>query len=145
MTARCLKLLIADADDLAVAAAVLQDAIVPAADMAFLPDERRFVFVANRFCWESAADGPATEPYERVNCGVTFEDVRAVSSRGTGAEMLNLLTVGVEGEAILLVFAGGGAVRLDAAAIRGHLEDIGEPWPSRNRPRHADLPEPGTE
>lgn len=149
MTSRPLRLRIEDADDLAVVASVLQDAIIPAADMAFLPDEGRFVFVANRFCWETVPAGKAKGPFERVNCGVTFERVRAVKSReidpGSGADMLDLLTVGVDDDAIMLVFAGGGVIRLEAEAVRGHLEDIGEPWPTRSRPRHQDdgLPDEG--
>ncbi len=137
MTTRRLRLRIEDEEDLSVAATVLQDAIIPAADMAFLPEERRFVFVANRFCWEEGQSGK--DAYERVNCGVAFDGVEAVRSRDVAAEpgaMLNLLTVGVEDGAIMLVFAGGGAIRLDASAVRGHLEDLGEPWPTRSRPDH---------
>ena len=137
MTTRRLRLRIEDEEDLSVAASVLQDAIIPAADMAFLPDEQRFVFVANRFCWEEK--GGANAGFERVNCGVAFEGVSAVRSRDVATDpgaMLNLLTVGVEDGAIMLVFAGGGAIRLDAGAVRGHLEDLGEPWPTRSRPEH---------
>ncbi len=145
MTIQRLKLLIEDADDLAVAATVLQDAIVPAADIAYLPEDRRFVFVANRFCWEGAPEDKARAPFERVNCGVTFDGIRAVRSReidpgGTG--MLSLLTVGVDADAIMLVFAGGGAIRLEVDTIRGHMEDIGEPWPTQSRPRHVEVGTP---
>jgi len=135
-----LKLRIEDADDLPVLASVLQDAIVPVSDMGFLPDERRFVLVANRFRWEAGKDS-ASGAYERVNCAVTFEVIRGVRSRGIAAGdggMLNLLTVGVEDGAVMLVFAGGGAIRLEVEDIRGHMEDIGEPWPTQSRPRHAE-------
>ena len=40
-------------EDLAVVAALLQDAIVPVGDMAYLADEKSFVLALNRFRWET--------------------------------------------------------------------------------------------
>jgi hypothetical protein len=50
-----LKLRAYDREDFAVVSAVLQDALVPTIDMAWLPDEQRFACVANRFRWERRA------------------------------------------------------------------------------------------
>jgi hypothetical protein len=47
-----LKLRAEDRDDLAVISACLQDALVAVGDIAYVPEERSFVFVANRFRWE---------------------------------------------------------------------------------------------
>src|SRR5207244_12488326 len=44
-----LKLRAEDEEDLAVVSAILQDALVPIGEMAYLPEEQRFVLVANRF------------------------------------------------------------------------------------------------
>ena len=150
-----MKLRATDAEDLAVLAAHLQDAIVPVSEMAFLPRERRFVLVANRFRWEAAGRAQAAEPaegaddasfaagshFERVHCAVRIEQVRAVRRRGfeprdRGA-MLSLLTVAEdEGGAIALLFAGGAAIRLEVDAIDCYVEDLGESWPTTWRPRH---------
>jgi hypothetical protein len=46
-----LKLRAEDADDLAVLSACLQDALVPVRDLAYVADQKIFVFVANRFRW----------------------------------------------------------------------------------------------
>ena len=164
-----LKLKAEDAEDLRVMAAVLQDSLVPISDMQFLPDERRFVLVANRFRWENCDDvggpvgdenapaatpvkqaaaasealDPAFEPcsaYERVNCGICFEGVRAVRRKGFSLQdrgrILELLTIECEGDGIVVVFADGAMIRLEGAAIRCHLKDLGEPWPTRWRPHH---------
>lgn len=62
-----LKLRAYDREDFAVVSAVLQDALVPVIDMAWLAEEQRFVLVANRFRWERRApagdlpDQPAHE------------------------------------------------------------------------------------
>lgn len=160
-----LKLRALDDDDLAVVAACLQDALLPIGDMSFQPQEKRFVFVANRFCWESGAEpataeegtldptGDATyeddgQPvYQRTNCGVWFDGVRAVRTRGIDlrdrGRILELLTLRREGEAVLMVFAGGATLRLEVTELRCFLEDIGEGWPTRWRPGHdLDSPEP---
>ena len=50
-----LKLRAYDREDFAVVSAVLQDALVPTIDMAWLPGEQRFACVANRFRWERRA------------------------------------------------------------------------------------------
>ena len=78
-----LKLRAEDADDLAVISACLQDAFVAVRDLAYMPQERSFVFVANRFRWERAARRALGEPgFERILCAVTFDEVAGVSYRG---------------------------------------------------------------
>ena len=54
-----LKLRAHDAVDMDVLAALLQDALVPLGQMDYLPRERRFVMVINRFMWERATPGSA--------------------------------------------------------------------------------------
>ena len=49
-----LKLIVLDADDLAVISAHLQDAVLKVGDLAYLPAERRFAALGNRFDWADA-------------------------------------------------------------------------------------------
>jgi hypothetical protein len=51
MTATPIRLRAEDDEDLKIVSACLQDAILPIGDMGFLPDEKRFVMVVNRFRW----------------------------------------------------------------------------------------------
>lgn len=87
------------------------------------------------------AEGPAP-PYQRVNAGLTFDKVEAVRFRGFDVrkrdEILSLLAIAPEEDAITLAFSGGAAIQLKVAGIQCHLEDIGEPWPTRWRPQHED-------
>ncbi len=46
-----LKLIALDADDLKVISAHLQDAVLRVGDIAYLPRERRFAALGNRFDW----------------------------------------------------------------------------------------------
>ena len=143
-----MRLRSADADDLRVLAACLEDALVPYGAMSYLPRQRRFAAVLNRFCWEAETEADATgDVYQRVRCGVHFDSVLAVKTQGlervSKNEVLSLLTIacdpGEEGAATLtLVFAGGAAIRLEVECIDGHLEDLGEPWPAKHKPGHFD-------
>jgi hypothetical protein len=157
-----LKLRARDAEDLRALAALLQDALVPLSDIAYLKAQKRFVLVANRFRWEldgapgEAAPAPEAEsdarfedaeaqagpPFQRVHCGLCFDRVRNVRVRGidlkAGDQILNLLTLEAGPGRVTLVFSGGAEVRLEVSQIRCHMEDLGEPWPTRWRPAHTE-------
>jgi hypothetical protein len=144
-----LKLRAEDADDLAVLSACLQDALVPVRDLAYVPDQKIFVFVANRFRWESGSR-PMPGERQRILCAVTFSAVAGVSYRGFRRSdedrILALLAIRAEAESvgatgILLEFSGHAAIRLEVARIQCRAKDLGEPWPTPWHPRH-DAEEP---
>lgn len=161
-----LRLAARDADDLAVIAAVAQDALVPIGEMTYLPAEQRFVIVLNRFRWDRVAqdaeestpvnrrptperDAPFWDasdrapPYERILAGLRFERVTGVKTHGIDFRnrdrILELLTITSEPGVILLVFAGDVAIRLDVAELHCLIEDFGDSWPTRSRPRHPEV------
>ena len=141
-----LKLRAADLEDLAVVSAILQDALVTVGEMAYLPDEKRFVLVANRFRWEPPV-GEARKNFERTLSGLCVDDVTRVQRRGfhprEEERILSLLAIRAAGgtvekpEALILDFAGGTSIRLEVGRVLCHLDDLGEPWPTRWRPKHA--------
>jgi hypothetical protein len=154
-----LKLRVTDDEDLKVASCCLQDALVPVLDMCFQRGEQRFVMVCNRFKWEEESlaeplevegEAESERVFQRTNCGVLFEKVRAVKCRGVSplerGQILELLAIEREGPAVLLHFAGGACLRLETEGLDARLEDIGECWPTVNRPCHTldaePLPEP---
>jgi hypothetical protein len=158
--AKTLKLRARDAEDLQIIAACLQDALVSVSDMTFLPAAHRFAMVLNRFRWETApTDAPAAakdqpEPgrdavfdaaaplFERRHCGLCFDRVRTVHTRGIDrrarGRILELLTIQAKEGRVTLLFAENAAVMLEVDAIRCHMEDLGEGWPTRWRPRHGE-------
>jgi hypothetical protein len=159
-----LKLRGRDADDLEMIAAILQDALVPQAEMKYHPRERRFALMVNRFRWEAApkeGDGLAARArtagrdgaadarfadqdagaFERVHAALVFDRVRSVKHRGLeGAAkggVLALLTVKLDGNFVFISFAGGAEIRLEVDRFTCHLEDLGEPWPTVWHPQHS--------
>lgn len=138
-----LRLIAEDGEDLKVISAYLQDAVAKVGDFAWLPAERRFAFVANRFVWECAGVR-RNDVFARVRAGAHFGDVKAVRQVNIRADaknaVLELLAIrhepGEAGDVVTLDFAGGGAIQLDVEAVNAELRDISEPWPTRSRPGH---------
>ena len=136
-----LKLLVFDEEDLAVVSANLQDAIVRASDMTFLPKEQRFALIAARFDWLAADEGRC----ERLQTGMHFERVRNVRTTGFQPgklqEVLNLLSIVFEpkdapsGE-VVLTFSGGSGVRLNVECLEAQMRDLGPRWPCGGKPDH---------
>ncbi|MEM9616363.1 MAG: DUF2948 family protein [Pseudomonadota bacterium] len=140
-----LRLMAGDQKDLSVISACLQDAVAKLGDFAWLPDERRFVMVANRFVWECAGRSRAG-PFVRVRAGAHFDDVKAArfqhlrtDAKDAVVELLSIrFEAGEDGAGeIILDFAGGGTVRLDVESINAYMSDISDPWRTRAKPRHG--------
>ncbi len=141
-----LRLMAADADDLAVVSAMLQDAVAKLGDFIHQKDRRRFAFVSNRFVWECAGDS-RIGPFARVRAGCHFDDVLSVSHLNLRLDkkdaVVEILAVRFEpgadgGGAILLDLAGGGGVKIEVESVNVSLSDISEPWRTRRRPEHAE-------
>jgi len=139
-----LKLDALDEDDLGIISAHLQDAVGRIGDMAYLPQEQNFALVLNRFDWNSASKG-RTEGYRRRRAGLQIARVLSARSRnmrqGNGDAVVELLAIGFEpGETpaghINLIFAGGGAVRLEVECIEVRLSDLGAEWTTTSLPHH---------
>lgn len=142
-----LKLRAETEEDITVLSAVLQDAVTLMADMAYIPRERRFAIMVNRYLWEAEKVDAGLDACMRVRSGLHFDGVSRVTTLNmpprSSTKVLDLLAVEAgpreegQGWDIVLVFAGGSILRLEAECIDAYLSDTGEPWPARCRPRHV--------
>ena len=124
-----LLLLANEPDEVPVLSALLQDATVRTADLAWEPRARRLTLLVNRFRWEADAT--------RVRCAFRVESVLRLQRRGwPGDAVLDLLAVTVDGDDLLLTFAGGAALRASVECVDLILEDLGAPWPAARVPAH---------
>lgn len=134
-----------DAADLEVISARLQDAVAQMKDLVYLPKKRRFAAVFNRFRWEE----DEKRGDQRVRAGLHFDGVLSVKShklkRGAPEAVVSLLAIrftpkGGEdpGGTVELVFAAGGALKLEVEVIDAGLSDIGTIWAARGRPEHEE-------
>ena len=155
-----LKLIALDAEDLSVMSAHLQDAVVRVGDMAYLPAEKRFVAVANRFDWAKALAPPgsaedkrrarAGNGLERRRTGLRFERVLAAKIHGLDLKdkraSLALLAVTFDASPgtdapdgdVTLTFSGGAAIRLSVECVEAEMKDLGAAWSAKRSPAHPD-------
>jgi hypothetical protein len=142
-----MKIAAADNEDLEILSARLQDATAKLKDIVWLPRQRRFAALFNRYRWEEKARGNGS----RVRAGLYFGGVLAVKSqnikRGAPEAVVSLLAIkfvpnGGEGDRddpggmIELQLAGGGGFRLTVECIDAELSDLTGPWEARGRPIH---------
>jgi hypothetical protein len=143
MTTQRFVLAAADAEDLELISARLQDAVAQVKDLVYLPKSRRFAGLFNRFKWESAG----THEGARVRAGLHIEGVlSAKASRlrtGNPDAVASLLAIrfqpnGAEdpGGVIELIFSGGGILKLEVECIDAELSDLSGEWVARGRPAH---------
>jgi hypothetical protein len=135
-----LRLLAEDADDLHIISVALQDAIMRPVDIVWEPSGRRVTLKLSRFCWECGGT--------RVMAAMQFGDVIAVKSRRLPRlpeSALELLAMDFEpGEApggrVVMMFAGGGDLRIDVECLDAVLTDLSERWPAKLAPTHLEPP-----
>ena len=150
-----LKLIALDEEDLGIVSAHLQDAVVKVGELAYLPLERRFAAILNRFDWAAAItagetgeanrEGKRRGRNRRVRSALRFERVLSAKLQNIDlaakTQVLSLLAIGFEAEAapngsVTMIFAGGAAIRLRVECIEAELRDLGSVWRAKAKPDH---------
>lgn len=121
-------------EDLPAISALLQDATVRTADVAWDRRGRRFVLLVNRYRWEAPASS-------RVRSALRLETVVGVQRQHwprADDAVLNLLGLTLEGDWLVLTFAAGVMIRVQVEVVEIVLEDLAAPWPTARVPKHPD-------
>ena len=141
-----IKFVVLDEEDLEVASAHLQDAVVKVSDVLWRPQEKRVVVALNRFDWEGANANPPE--FRRRRAALRFERVLSCKCKDVNPAgkdgVLELLAVEfVETEApsgvVTLTFSGGAALRLEVECLEAELADLGPAWTTTCCPKHAEI------
>ena len=142
-----LRLIALDTEDLAILSAHVQDAVLKVKDVYWLPSDRHFVVIMNRFVWEAQTLASwRRREYTRRRSALHFARVTKVQATGVGRgnpdAVLDLLAVRFEpGESpsgeVVLDFAGGAAIRLSVEVLEAELTDLGPAWSTPHAPRHV--------
>lgn len=151
-----LKLIALDAEDLNVISTHLQDAVLRVGEMTYLPGERRFVAIANRFDWAKVAEtkpksgASSSGSFERRRSGIRFERVQSAKLQGIDLKdkraTLALLAITFEPSGgpetpegdVTLTFSGGAAIRLHVECVEVELKDLGAAWATKHSPEHPE-------
>ena len=138
-----LKLIAQSEEDLAVISALLQDTAVRVADIAWLPAEKRFAFVGNRYRWEKKKlfrrpKGERVRTAFHLN-GIETAQLSGIDLADTDT-VLDLLDIEAHTAdtsiKLVLNFSGGAAIRLQTEAIDAVATDLSESWDAIARPSH---------
>jgi len=140
---QALRLRVKDLDDISVLSSMLQDSLMALCDTTYLVSDKSFVIIVNRFCWEDVDGDDDFGAFNRTHTALRFDNVRAVQMRDIDLKnkdaIHNLLMVAYDGDinSVVLHFAGGGAIRIEVSKLNCAVEDMGEAWPTYNKPGHV--------
>ena len=134
-------------DDLKVISAHLQDSIVSTNDIANLKKNRIFLMQLNRFMWEDVEKG-VFRKNKRIRTILKFENVIKVSSKNIKLNdneiFLDFLAIETKQmpdktHEMNLIFSGNSVIKVIAEVIEVSLDDQGEPWNTKLKPKHKFL------
>ena len=147
MRIKHLKLIARTDEDLKVVSAHLQDSIANISDVANLFKNRMFLMQLNRFMWEDVEKG-VFRKNKRIRTILKFENVIKVHSKNINQskkdKFLDFLTIETNlmpdnNYEMKIVFAGDAIIKVISEVIEVTLDDQGEPWETKNMPRHKEI------
>ena len=147
MKPKNLKLIARSVEDLRVVSAHLQDAIVNINDIANLKKNKILLLQLNRFMWEDVEKG-LLRKNKRIRTILKFENVIKVKSRNINLarkdKFLDFLTIETNqmtdnNYEMKILFAGDSILKVTAEVIEVTLDDQGEAWDTKNKPKHKEI------
>ena len=144
MNTKNLKLIARTDEDLKVVSAHLQDSIANTSDIANLRKNKIFLLQLNRFMWEDVEKG-VFRKNKRIRTVLKFENVLKVHAKNINQlkkdKFLDFLTIETNkmpdnNYEMKIVFAGDSIIKIIAEVIEVTLDDQGEAWNTKNKPKH---------
>ena len=142
-----LKLIARTEEDLRIISAHLQDSIASIENIANLKKNKIFLMQLNRFMWEDVEKG-VFRKNKRIRTILKFDNVLEVNSKNINQKsedkFLDFLAIECtqmpdENYAMKLIFSGDSVIKVVAEVIEVALDDQGEPWDTKNKPKHKVL------
>ena len=147
MKPKNLKLIARTVEDLRVVSAYLQDAIVNLNEIANLKKNKILLLQLNRFMWEDVEKG-LFRKNKRIRTILKFENVIKVKSRNINLagkdKFLDFLTIETNqmtdnNYEMKILFAGDSILKVIVEVIEVTLDDQGEAWDTKNKPKHKEI------
>ena len=147
MKTKNLKLIARTDEDLRVISAHLQDSIASTENIANLKKNKIFLMELNRFMWEDVEKG-VFRKNKRIRTVLKFENVLEVSSKNISQKSKDKFLDFLAIESLImpdknfelkLIFSGDSIIRIVTEIIEVTLDDQGEPWDTKNKPKHKVL------
>ena len=147
MRAKNLKLIARTEEDLRIVSAHLQDSIVSVSDIASLKKNKIFLMQLNRFMWEDVEKG-VFRRNKRIRTVLKFDNVLDVFSKNINQlnkdKFLDFLAIETNimpdnNYEMKIIFAGDSIIRVISEVIEVTLDDQGEAWDTKNKPKHKTI------
>ena len=147
MVVKNLKLIAKTEEDIRVVSAHLQDSIASVSDIANLKKNKIFLMQLNRFMWEDVEKG-VFRKNKRIRTVLKFENVLNVFSKNINQhkkdnflDFLAIETIKMPDNnyEMKIIFAGDSIIRVIVEVIEVTLDDQGEAWETKNKPKHQVL------
>tara|TARA_B100000963_G_scaffold315404_1_gene294506 strand:- start:1502 stop:1945 length:444 start_codon:yes stop_codon:yes gene_type:complete len=147
MKPKNLKLIAKTEEDLRVVSAHLQDSIASISDIANLKKNKIFLMQLNRFMWEDVEKG-VFRKNKRIRTVLKFENVVEVNSKNINQskkdKFLDFLAIESNlmpdnNYEMNIIFAGDSIIKVISEVIEVTLDDQGEAWDTKNKPKHRTL------
>ena len=144
MKTKNLKLIAKTEEDLRVVSAHLQDSIASVVDIANLKKNKIFLMQLNRFMWEDVEKG-VFRKNKRIRTILKFENVLNVLSKNIDQrkkdKFLDFLAIETNitpdnNYEMKIIFADDTIIRIISKAIEVTLDDQGNAWDTKNKPKH---------
>ena len=144
MKANNLKLIARTEEDLRVVSAHLQDSIASISDIAHLKKNNIFLMQLNRFMWEDVEKG-VFRKNKRIRTVLKFENVLEVCSKNINQfkkdKFLDFLAIETDkmpdnNYQMKMIFAGDSIIKIVSEVIEVTLDDQGNAWDTKNKPKH---------
>jgi len=144
MLVKNLKLIAKTEEDIKVVSAHLQDSILSVTDIANLKKNKIFLMQLNRFMWEDVEKG-VFRKNKRIRTVLKFDNVLKVFSKNINQKkkdnFLDFLAIETikmpdNNYEMKITFAGDSIIRIIAEVIEVTLDDQGEAWDTKNKPKH---------
>ena len=144
MKTKNLKLIAKTEDDLRVISAHLQDSIVNSKDIASLKKNKIFLMQLNRFMWEDVEKG-VFRKNKRIRTILKIENVLEVYAKNiiqsNKSKFLDFLAIECNqmpdnSYEMKIIFAGDSVLKIISEIVEVTLDDQGEAWETKNRPKH---------
>ena len=120
-----LLLLAQEADEVPLISALVQDAILRPADVAYDRRARRLVLLLDRYRWEAN---------DRTR--VQLRGWTDFGAHDPGITILELLAFIIEDDVLTIAFAAGPTLRVSTECVDIILEDLSPPWRATRKPEH---------
>ena len=147
MKAKNLKLIAKTEEDLRVISAHLQDSIASVSDIANLKKNKIFIMQLNRFMWEDVEKG-VFRKNKRIRTILKFENVLEAHSKNINQSkkdnFLDFLAIETNimpdnNYEMKVIFAGDSIIKVISEVVEVTLDDQGESWDTKNKPKHKSL------